>query len=150
MSIELILGIIGTVTGILALVIHIIKLSREKPHLQVELIDCHHLFNPEKEPSTRWIMYFFPHFRIANLGDRSTTVSNIEVLFKINDKEYSTPKGANYLSPTRIDAHDTVDIQPQIYSYDETIKEQKLIDAVFTIHHTHGKEKIKCTSEMVI
>ena len=147
MSIELILGLVGTVTGILGLIVHIIKFRRERPHLKVEVIECTHEFNQKWEPGD-WKAIFHPSFRILNQGDRSTTVSKIELSFVINDKEFYTYQDhSKYYKP--IDAHETVEVTAPLYIYSQT-DEQGSIQCRFTIHHTHGKQIIECTSEWIL
>ena len=144
----LILGVIGTITGIFSLLIHFIKLRREKPRLRIKLVECFHNYNPD--PKQRWIVLFSPHFRIYNPGDRGTTVSKAELLFKIDNRKYTALAEGRLLGSNRIKAHDTVDMKSEIYSFDETIKEQKKIECIFILHHTHGKETIEGVSEMVV
>jgi hypothetical protein len=98
-------------------------------------------------------MYFLPRIRIDNKGDRGTTVSKVEIIFKLNNKEFTGIVEGNSLQNSKIDAHGTVDLNPQIYSYDETVLEfqkQDKIECTFELSHTHRKVTIEGTSEMQI
>ena len=159
MSSELIWGIIGTITGIIGAITGLYSLyltrkrmQREEPHLGIRFIECFHTYSPDKTRKD-WLMYFRPLFRINNIGDRGTTVSKVEIVFKLDNKEFTELAEGALLQNNKIDAHSTVDLSPLIYSYDETIrafKEQGEIKCIFTLFHTHGKETIEGTSEMVI
>ena len=72
-----------------------------------------------------WLMYFRPLFRINNISDRGTTVSKVEIVFKLNNEEFTECAEGGFLGDNKIKAHDTIDLNPMIYSYDETILEFK-------------------------
>jgi len=94
-------------------------------------------------------MYFRPRIRIDNIGDRGTTVSKVEIVFKLNNEEFTELAEGDLLQNNKIDAHSTVDLSPLFYSYDETIrafKRQRKIKCTFTLFHTHGKVTIEGTS----
>ena len=157
-SSELILGIIGTITGIIGTITGLYSLyltrkrmQREEPHLGIRFIECFHTYS--KPAITDWLLYFRPRIRIDNTGDRGTTVSKVEIMFKLNNKEFTEIVEGGFLQNNKIDAHSTVDLNPLIYSYDETILEfqkQDKIECTFELFHTHGKVTIEGTSEMLI
>jgi len=114
----LILGAIGTVTGIVSMYIHWKRFQMEKPKVTVELIDCDHKFVSEEERKRgmHWKIELAPKFRITNVGDRGTTFSKYEVSFKINADQYSGSQD-NPVYHKKVEEHSTVDIKPFIYSY---------------------------------
>ena len=152
MSLELALGIVGTITGILALAIHFIRLRREKPRLKAEVIECSHSFRTKKDGGVDRI-YIKPIFKITNLGDRGTNISDVRISFTVNDKKYSD-KEAEYWSADGplpkerrwVNAHETIEICPRFeFPYDEESLES--IECLFIVQHPHRKEIIKTTSK---
>ena len=94
------LGIIGTATGIAALLISYRTYSKQKPNLKIKLTKCIHDFpNPNREPQVKDIN-FYANFQIRNVGDRGTKIENIVLSFIIDAKNYQA-KETNRLSDLR-------------------------------------------------
>lgn len=150
--INLILGIVGTGTGIIALVIHFFRLRSERPRLKVDIISCSHQFGTTKNGSTEKI-YIDPNFKVRNVGDRGTNVSEMHVSFRIAGREYSgkdavyfhVANGREFSERKWIEAHATVEVSPRFeIPYDGPIEDS--IDCRFALHHTHDKLTISGTS----
>ena len=148
-NINLVLGIVGTVTGIVALFISYWTYRKENPHLKVTVSKCEHDFTlstSQIKSVTFWVA-----FQIKNIGDRGTSINDISLLFRSDGKEYDWKKkyfrGPTVDSEKRwIEAHDTLNIEADFYDpYEGTDREQ--IDCTFTIYHTHSSEKIKTVSQ---
>jgi len=148
-AINLVLGIIGTVTGIMALFIHVWRIRKESPRLETKVLKCEHDFTVSK--SQIKTLSFWATFQIKNLGDRGTSINDMDIIFEDNGKEYRFKKqyfrGPREASQRRwINAHDTMDIEADFYeTYEGNDKEQ--IDCIFTIYHTHGATKVKTVSK---
>jgi len=151
LTLELILGVYASIIGTLSLILYFIKLRREKPQLAVSFVKCSHTYG--KPAIKDWLLYFRPLIRIRNRGDRGTTVSTVELVFKLNNKEFTEVAEGRFLENNKIKAHDSVDLNALIYSYDERILEFQKKDRIkctFTVIHTHGKETIECMSKMLM
>ena len=148
-AINLVLGIVGTVTGIMALFIHFWRLRRERPRLETKVLQCKHDFTVSK--SQIKTISFWAGFQIKNLGDRGTSINDIDLTFMDNGKEYRFKKqyfrGLRKESERRwLNAHDTIDIEADFYdTFEGNDKEQ--IDCTFTIYHTHGSQTAKTISQ---
>lgn len=146
---NLVLGIIGTVTGSIAIFIHFWRLRRESPRLEAKVLKCEHDFTL----STSGIksISFWAEVQIKNLGDRGTSINDMDIIFEDNGNEYRLKKkyfrGLTEESKRRwINAHDIIDIEADFYeTFEGNEKEQ--IDCTFTIYHTHGAEKVKAVSQ---
>lgn len=148
MSIELILGFIGTITGIIGLLLHYITFQKEKPRLKFELTKCEHSFYPARSH-----FRLDSVFRVRNVGDRGTTITKAGLSFKLDEKIYSVPyhcfitfPGANLVLSLWIDAHETIDEFLTIFEIKGETITQESLDCTFTLYHTHGKETIRGTS----
>ena len=155
LSPELILGIIGTATGVLGLLIHFVRLRKEKPDLKTEVTNCWHYTerNRNRPPTFRLEL----GFRIKNTGHYGTTLSKIEAVFHDSGKEYLMDSDLfqteqEYpLTPTLpvenllIQPHRTTDTG-SVFRLKGAVIEQKVLKCSFILYHTHGKETFKVTS----
>ncbi len=147
--VTLVLGIIGTVTGIVSLSLHYWRLRKESPRLETKVLKCEHNLRVSK--SQIKTISFWAGFQIKNLGDRGTSVNDINLSFEDDGKKYQLKKRyyrGTFLENERrwINAHDTIDIEADFYNtFENNDKEQ--IDCTFTIYHTHGAEKVKTVSQ---
>jgi len=157
------LGIIGTATGIAALLISYRTYSKQKPNLKIKLTKCIHDFpNSTREPQVKDIN-FYANFQIKNVGDRGTKIENIVLSSTIGGANYQT-KEINQLSDLReitrfqletpqnesrwIKAHDTVDIGSHFkISYNG--REEDKIECIFDIYDTHKKYEVQGNSTKV-
>ncbi len=146
---NLVLGIIGTITGSIAIFIHFWRLRKESPRLETKVLKCEHDFTFSK--SQIKTISFWAGFQIKNLGDRGTSVNDIELSFEDDEKKYQLKKwyyrGTVEKSERRwINAHETIDIEADFFNtFEGTDKEQ--IDCTFNIYHTHGAKKVKTVSK---
>ena len=74
MSLELALGIVGTITGMIGLLIHIWKTILEKPIIKIS--DALLYLEKDKKNKVRGKL----SFNLDNIGDRSTTVTRVNVI----------------------------------------------------------------------
>jgi hypothetical protein len=151
---NLALGIIGTLTGAIALIISYITYRREKPNLKIEVLESKYNFT--HNPSEKTHINFWTKFQVRNLGDRGTRIYDIGLSFRVDSKDYSLKKEFYLRVPLKrmeakqagtiwLGAHDRKCFQGQfVQEYDSTEKEQ--IDCIFTIWHTHGSQDAKFTS----
>jgi len=150
---NLILGIIGTGTGIIALLIHFFRLRWERPRLQGEIIECFHQFGTKNDGSTPAI-FVKPTFKLTNLGDRGTNISDIHISFTVGHKRYSSKETVyihlltfEEIKDRRwIEAHEIVQVKPVFeIAYDGPLNDS--IKCFFTLFHAHGKLTIKGNSK---
>jgi hypothetical protein len=146
---NLVLGIIGTLTGSIAVIIHIWRLRRESPRLETKVLKCEHDFTVSK--SQIKTISFWAEFQMKNLGDRGTSVNDISLSFEDDGKKYQLKKRyyrGTFVESERkwINAHHTMDIEADFYdTFEGNDKEQ--IDCTFTIFHTHGAKNVKAVSQ---
>lgn len=148
-DINSILGIIGTITGIIALFISYWTFRAERPKLTAKVLECHHSYS-KVEGKTR--INFFATLEISNLGDRGTTINEVEVQFEINGKKYSFKK--EYFRGLRaegkrrwINPHEIIEVQPDFSQELETMEKNR-IACKFVIYHTHGSLTSEAMSEI--
>jgi type II restriction/modification system DNA methylase subunit YeeA len=149
-SINIALGIIGTVTGAIALFISFWTLRKEKPRLKIRILNLEHDFavsHSQIKTISFWVM-----FQIRNLGDRGTSINDTELAFIDDGKQHSLKKeywkGYAHESERRnwINAHETKEMKDDLYGrFDGNEKER--MDCVFTIYHTHGALHVDAVSE---
>ena len=147
-EISLVLGLVGTVTGIIALFIHFWRLRRENPRIKVKVLKCEHSFD-----ITHHKIFFWAKFELRNLGDRGTSINDIDVSFKIDNEQHRLRK--KYFRGTRpseerqrlwINPHEIIDIAADYFEdYHNSFKET--IDCTFIIYHTHSSEEVKAVSQ---
>lgn len=147
--VNLTLGIIGTIAGIVSLSVHLWRLRRENPRLAIKVLSCEHSFEKETKALSFW-----SEMELRNLGDRGTDILGIDVKFEDDEeKEYSL-KMSNQEPDVEDDLirwirpHETIrTVQTTFLKFESTPKEQ--IECNFTIYHTHGAEKIKAKSQKI-
>lgn len=146
---NLALGVIGTITGAIALFVSYWTYRKENPHLKVTVLKCEHAFT--LSTSQTQSLSFWVDFEIRNVGDRGTSINDIGLLFRTDGVEYEWKKkyfrGLTSESQKRwLEAHDTLKIEADFYDvYVGEEKEQ--IKCTFTIYHTHPSEKIEALSQ---
>jgi len=137
---ELILGLVGTLTGILGLFFHILKYRREKPRLEGGLDYCSHSYEEDA-------IKFKPIVDVRNIGSSPSTIFKTELwaqLIALNPKDSGEEQigvgGVDYKGIVRVEPNDTVELQPVIeLPLLETFKpNQERIEFVLIIYHTLG------------
>lgn len=144
---NMILGIIGTITGTIALIISYLIYRKEKPNLKLEISKCKHSYTTST--SQVITINFWASFHVHNLGDRGTRINDVGLSFVTDEKDYQFKKRES-MDPrendVRIEAHDTVNFSADFWGIFESEEKEK-IDCVFTIYHTHGTMDVQFTSE---
>lgn len=78
----LILGIIGTITGTIALFISFWTYRKEAPHLKVSVTKCEHKLIPSSMSNSNVkTLNFWTTFQVKNLGDRGTRITDVGLTF---------------------------------------------------------------------
>lgn len=154
-SLELFLGILGSVTGLMGaagLVIHVLRYLREKPKITAEIVKAQHFYGTQGGDKANDFLGFHIDILIRNKGYRGTTIGDSILLFTIGKKEhqiiedYSIANGS-----TRVYANDLVRVTPSLgfrSSYDIEPKQEK-IPFKLTIPHTHGDIKLEGISDIM-
>ena len=144
--VNLTLGIVGTVAGVVSLSVHLWRLRRENPRLTIKVLKCEHDFEKETKALSFW-----SEMELRNLEDRGTNILGIDLKFEYNEKEYNLKMSNQELVVSDdlirwIRPHETIrTVQTTFIKFEDKIKEQ--IECTFTIYHTHGAEKIKANSQ---
>lgn len=116
-SLELILGIIGSVTGLLgatSLFIQILKYSKERPRIEAKLLKSKHYYEKAGESTTNYWLVFLIDILVKNKGDRATTVAYATLDFKIGRKE---SRITSQQVARRVESNDMVEIRPSLSSF---------------------------------
>jgi hypothetical protein len=148
-SITLVLGIVGTITGIIALCISFWTVRRESPRLKGRVLSCTHSYS-DSEKNVKMISFSLL-LEIRNLGDRGTTIKDVVLSFWNSGQKYQS-RMINFerlldRSHSRwIEAHELVEVG--LYAqerFDGT--EERQIECQFQVFHTHGAIKVEGKSE---
>ena len=140
--VNLTLGIVGTIAGVVSLSVHLWRLRRENPRLDLKALNSEHNFQKETN-----VLSFWSEIEVRNLGDRGTNILGMDLMFEYNNKEYAL-KMTNQEQNTEnssikwIRPHETLRTLQVAFTKFET-KPLNNIYCTFTIYHTHGTEKIK-------
>jgi len=144
--VNLTLGIVGTIAGVVSLSVHLWRLRRENPRLEMKVLNCEHNFERQTNALSFW-----SEIEIRNLGDRGTNLLGIDLVFGYEKKEY-TLKMTNQENEVDensikwIRPHETIKTLQVAFTKFE-VKPINHIECTFIIYHTHGAEKIKAKSK---
>jgi hypothetical protein len=146
--IGLVLGIIGTVTGIFALFISYWTYRKAKPHLKLKVTKCVHEFMFSRSQVKH--ITFWSFFQIRNLGDRGTRIREVELTFKIGTKKYTLRKyepreKLEHEQTIWVEAHDTALVGAYFTTPFDSNEEER-IECTFITYHTHGVNRINAVS----
>jgi hypothetical protein len=145
----LVLGIVGTVTGAIALFISAWTYRKEAPHLKASVTECKHKITLSADAKSK-TLYFWATLLIKNRGDRGTRITDSKISFSVGDKDYCySKKYFRGIKPDTeskwVEAHDTIELSADFYEvYDGEEKNQ--IKCQLTLFHTHGITKADVTS----
>jgi hypothetical protein len=143
--VNLTLGIVGTLSGVISLTVHLWRLKRENPRLDLKVLNCEHSFEAETNAISFWSA-----IELRNLGDRGTNILGTDLMFEYDNKDYvlkmSDQDCDTEENPIKwIRPHETIrNLQVAFTKFE--IEPRNSIDCTFTIYHTHGAEKIKTKS----
>lgn len=148
-TLSLILGIIGTLTGSIAVFIHWWRLRIEQPRLDTSVLKCEHAFGVS-ESGVKTIA-FWTNFRIKNRGDRGTGIFDVDLDFEDNEQKHHLRKQYFRDRPVEeegvwISPHDVLNLTTDFWQTYQGNEKEK-IDIHLTIHHTHGAENVKAVSQ---
>jgi len=147
-AINTILGIIGTVTGTSALIISYLTYRKQRPNLKIEVAKCEHKFTTSKSKVKS--IQLWADFKIRNLGDRATRITDVGIRFKANGMKYQFKKELS-MDPKEdniwLQAHDTFEFTGYFSNIFKS-KEQEKLDCTCTIFHTHGAVDVKFKSKI--
>lgn len=155
LSSEMILIIIGAATGPLSLIIHFVRLRKEKPDLKLEVTNCWHYTERKRNRPPTFRLEL--EFRIKNTGHYGTTLSKIEAVFHDSGKRYLMESDL-FRNPEQvllavtlpvenlwIPPHKTTDTG-SVFLLKGAVIKQKVLKCSFILHHTYDKETFKVTS----
>ena len=149
------LGVVGTITGVLALLVSYRTYTNAKPKLKVTVKKCEHYYRFEKNSEK---ININPQLSISNCGDGGTTLNEIEIQFMQDGKRYKLKK--DIVREVMDDDNEILGVAKISMNPHETINEfvyfegfvkgkwQEKIDCKFKIFHTHGVHSFKAISEI--
>ena len=153
--ITLVLAIIGTITGVLALFVSFWTYWQERPKLKINVKRLEH----KQDNNSLEKIEFTLEFSINNRGNRGTTLNEIEMTFSHDGRNYLVREpiqdGAEDMEggikKVNVNACKTIDRVVCFEEYFDGIKVSKHnIDCHFTLYTTHGKLSFDATSEKII
>jgi hypothetical protein len=148
-TINLALGLVGTITGVIALFISWWTFNKDKPKLKISVIECSHNFIVS-QTGDRKTVSFWVDFLIKNIGYRGTTIEDVELFFENDGKPYKMLK-QNYIRDfsqqkrISVSPSQSFDLSPDFHS-EFFGKEEDTIKCTFTVFHTYKAETVKHTS----
>ena len=131
MSVELSLSIFATIVSLCGLILHFVRFRREKPNLQIEVIECKHHPPSAKVKQTQLRIKFHVH----NRGDRATQLNSLEL--ETYQQTQSLQKA--------VEAHRS--IKEDCYFKIPTNITDEILQCSFILHHTHDDKKFDTTSQ---
>lgn len=141
-SLELILGIIGTITGVLgtavSTILYLLKYRKDKPILEVTTESCKHKVSIKGRKTDLRC-----GFVVKNKGDRDTTINKLEVSFLDSEsiphrqtKNLNVDLGGGLSEPLNI-----------LFEFTPPFQYRKKFECNFVLYHTHGKHPFSKESE---
>jgi len=153
---ELILGIFGSVTGLLgaaSFFIYVLKYLKEKPKIEAEITDVYHYYHPNQRNEKKYFLQFSINIRVRNKGDRGTTIGDSVFYFTVGKQQFQLTEDPVSLltsSKARIEPNDLEKIYLNLSyptSYDKLPKQEQ-IPFKLIMHHTHGDIELQGTSKI--
>jgi len=153
---ELILGIFGSITGLLGatgFIIQVLKYLKEKPKIEAEIMDVNHHYVSNQRNEKKYFLQFWISIRVRNKGDRGTTIGDSVFYFTVGKQQFKeTIDLAMPLtgSKARIEPNDLEIIYLNLShptSYDKLPKQEK-IPFKLVMHHSHGDIELQGTSKI--
>jgi hypothetical protein len=143
------LGFIGTITGVLALLITYRTYAKQKPNLKIKNAECKHNYTVSASQIRH--INFWAKFQVHNIGDKGTRINDIVLSFTNSGEKHDLHKKyfrglANEAESIWVEAHDTKEINADFYE-DFQGNEQNRINCIFTILDTHKSYFTKTVSE---
>ena len=141
-SIELLLGIIGTITGvfgtIVSTILYLMKYRKEKPILKVTVESCKHKVAKSGNKTDLKC-----EFIVSNIGDRGTTLNKLELsLYDWNGNLHSQTQDLN------------IDVEGGsskplvlLFEFRPPFQYGENIGCKFVLHHTYDKYRFSTNSE---
>jgi len=147
MSTELILGIIGTATGIFGTIISLYsiyltrkRMQREKPVLSVKVLDCRHKVSDDSKSTVLYLQYV-----VHNMGDRGTHLNEIDaVAVGFNGKPHHVTRNIQEKSPY-LNANDNKTLFQYFY-FSPPFQYSMKMKCSFRLHTTHEVVLFDCES----
>lgn len=153
---ELILGIFGSIMGLLgatSFFIHVLRYLKEKPKIEAEVIDVNHYYTARGENETNYWLSFSINVRVRNKGDRGTTIGDSAFYFAIGKQQFPMIQERVFLSNGsrgRIEPNDLVKfyLNPSHPSSYDKLPKQEKIPFKLVMHHAHGVIELKGVSKI--
>lgn len=137
----LVLGAIGTTTGVLALILHFLKFRRERPNLKVDVLNCWHRVDEDGKSTILYIEYI-----LHNTGDRGTQLNKIEAFATdFNGEKHNASENVK-VARNRLDAHHSLKLR-HFFRFVPHFQYKKKMECTFKLHHTHEVFEFQCESK---
>jgi hypothetical protein len=157
------LGLIGAITGGIALYISYKVYKNQKPDLDIEVLNCEHDLPNLVGESQMKDINFWVRFQLKNIGDRGTRIVDIILEFAVGGKKYQfhernvsseawgiTKDSVQFANPNIrwVKAHDSIPITANFNGAFDG-REENQIDCTFIICDTHEEYTVTAISRKV-
>jgi hypothetical protein len=148
-TVNFVLGIVGTITGAIALFISYWAFKKENPKLEIRTVKCEH----SVRVSTKNIktLSFWTQLEVKNVGDRGTSINDAQIEFEDSGKKYIFKKQYFEDATSRnvwINPHETTYIGVQFWgAFDGADLEN--LNCTLKVYHTHGCRNVTVTSRRI-
>lgn len=149
------LSIVGTITGVLALIWHIARYLTEHPDLRVKTIECSHWVRESARPQEDGTTVE-AEFEVRNLGRKKTKLSKIDLAFSSGQKVYKTERilttvyrnqSMTTASTVWVEENDTIILSFHHFFEGIHVMETSL-QCKFNIYHTRGSLELLTNSAL--
>lgn len=134
---NLVLGIVGTITGAIALFVSYWTLRKENPKLKIRALKCEH--NVRVSTNNIKTLSFWTELQIKNVGDRGTSINDAEIEFEVNGRRYTFKKQYFVNAAAKniwVNPHETTYVEVQFWeAYDGADLEN--LDCTLKVYDTH-------------
>jgi len=143
---EFIMGLIGAITGIIGLIIHMFNFRRDKVSLALEEeLICQHRITKDKAgsvPATAGTLIRV-RVQVGNQGNWSTTVYDVQLSYL----DYTSARERLKAGSIKIHAHESQILEHSFFIHGKQIA-APTIECDLTFYHTHGRKTWRIKSNI--
>lgn len=127
------------IIAIIGAIILVLRFTREKPRLNVEVLSCKHRVRSDHKTTNLKLQ-----FRIHNSGDKGTTLTKLAVsLYDWNGNPHTATENLKI----DVDGRKSTDTLEVLYTFSPTFQYGEWLSCTFTLHHTEGSLVFKANSQ---
>jgi len=137
-TLELALGILGSVTGVSSLILEVKRYLKDKPRIEAEIVDTpRHSYYDQED---KCVLILVIRVRVRNKGNRAITIGEARLIATHGNQ--SVKLSCDNVDE-RIEPNDLVSIElsfNHLFSFDQLLK-QDAIPFELVLYHAHGEIK---------